>query len=120
MDRNIHGGHSSLATLRTLRVAVFLFVAATCVACDRGGDSTARPATRPDSHVADARRDGSDATRAANAYDVAVAQAEGAHTVAVERCDAFDGDARLACRDRADADLELAKSRARKARDSRT
>lgn len=57
---------------------------------------------------------------AESAHDVAVAQAEGAHEVATERCDALAGDARRSCRERADLELERARTAARQARDGPT
>jgi hypothetical protein len=55
-----------------------------------------------------------------SAYEVATAQAEGAHRVAVERCATRGGATRRVCLDRADADLERARAAARDARDGAT
>jgi hypothetical protein len=57
---------------------------------------------------------------APSAHEVALAQAEGAHGVTTERCDALSGDARRACRERADLDLERARAAAAQARDGGT
>jgi hypothetical protein len=54
---------------------------------------------------------------AESAHDVAIAQAEGAHGVTTERCDALSGDARRSCRERADLELERARAAAKQARD---
>jgi hypothetical protein len=116
--------------LHTNFVAALAIALATLTAC--GGDDArdtreevADAQEQAAEHVAEAQSDAAEAgrdvdARAAAAYDVAVAQAEGAHSVAVERCDALAGDARRSCRERADADLQLAKSRAKQARDSST
>ena len=50
---------------------------------------------------------------AKGAYDVAMAQADGDHKVAQQRCDALGGDAQKACKDQADAKYELAKANAK-------
>ena len=47
---------------------------------------------------------------------VADTEAEGAHRVALARCEAMSGDAQKSCRDQADADYEAAKAKARLAR----
>jgi hypothetical protein len=59
---------------------------------------------KADSKVADA------------ATDAAVTMAEGKHKVAVARCESLAGDAQKACRDEADAALELAKAKAKSSR----
>jgi len=50
---------------------------------------------------------------AKGAYDVAMAQAEGDHKVAIQKCDALSGDAQKACKDQADARYDLAKANAK-------
>ena len=50
---------------------------------------------------------------AKGAYDVAMAQADGDHKVALQKCDAFSGDSQKACRDQADAKYDLAKANAK-------
>jgi hypothetical protein len=50
---------------------------------------------------------------AKGAYDVAMAQADGDHKVATQRCDAMSGDAQKACKDQADAKYDLAKANAK-------
>lgn len=112
IDGTNSGGHRGILVAALIGSAL-----ATLTAC--GGD--ARPAGNApaEAHVAEAP-DGTGDARATAAHDVAVAQAEGAHSVALERCDTLAGDARNACRDRADSDLELAKSRAKEALDART
>jgi hypothetical protein len=56
-----------------------------------------------------------DETNAKGAYDVALAQADGDHKVATEKCQAMAGDAQKACKDQADADYDLAKANAKAA-----
>jgi hypothetical protein len=50
---------------------------------------------------------------AKGAYDVAMAQADGDHKVAIQRCDGLKGDAQKACKDQADAKYDLAKANAK-------
>jgi Tfp pilus assembly major pilin PilA len=50
---------------------------------------------------------------AKGAYDVAMAQADGDHQVATQRCEALSGDAQKACKDQADAKYDLAKANAK-------
>jgi hypothetical protein len=46
------------------------------------------------------------------AYDVAVAQADGDHGVAIQQCSALTGEAQKSCKERADASLDQAKTHA--------
>jgi hypothetical protein len=50
---------------------------------------------------------------AKGAYDVAMAQADGDHQVATQRCEALSGDSQKACKDQADAKYDLAKANAK-------
>jgi hypothetical protein len=50
---------------------------------------------------------------AKGAYDVAMAQADGDHQVASQRCSSLSGDAQKACKDQADAKYDLAKANAK-------
>jgi hypothetical protein len=50
---------------------------------------------------------------AKGAYDVAMAQADGDHKVALQKCEAVSGDAQKACKDQADAKYDLAKANAK-------
>jgi hypothetical protein len=50
------------------------------------------------------------------AYDVAVAQADGDHNVAIQQCSALTGDAQKSCKERADAGYDQAKTHANVAR----
>src|ERR1700687_1655364 len=47
---------------------------------------------------------------ARTAYDVAVAQADGDHNVAIQQCLALTGEAQKSCKERADAGYEQAKT----------
>ncbi len=49
---------------------------------------------------------------ARNAYDVAVAQADGDHNVAIQQCLALTGQAQKSCKERADAGYDQAKTHA--------
>jgi hypothetical protein len=49
---------------------------------------------------------------ARSAYDVAVAQADGDHNVAIQQCLALTGDAQKSCKERADAAYDQAKTHA--------
>jgi hypothetical protein len=49
---------------------------------------------------------------ARNAYDVAVAQADGNHNVAIQQCLALTGEAQKSCKERADAGYDQAKTHA--------
>jgi hypothetical protein len=50
---------------------------------------------------------------AKGSYDVAMAQADGDHKVALQKCDALSGDSQKACKDQADAKYDLAKANAK-------
>ena len=49
---------------------------------------------------------------ARSAYDVAVAQADGDHNVAIQQCLALTGEAQKSCKERADAGYDQAKTHA--------
>ncbi len=68
-----------------------------------------RSATR---EVAQAQRD-QQKDMSADAYNVAVAQADGDHKVALQKCDTLQGHDQQLCKDRADADYEAAKANAK-------
>lgn len=48
-----------------------------------------------------------------DAYEVAVARADGDHKIAIQKCDALEGRDQKACKERADADYEVAKADAK-------
>lgn len=54
-----------------------------------------------------------DNANAKGAYDVAIAQADGDHTVALQKCEGLSGDPQKACKDQADAKYDLAKANAK-------
>jgi hypothetical protein len=49
----------------------------------------------------------------ADGYNVAVAQADGDHKIAIQKCDALAGHEQKTCKDQADADYEAAKANAK-------
>jgi hypothetical protein len=57
-----------------------------------------------------------DSKKADTAYDLSVTEAEGRHKIAIEKCNALAGDSQKACKEQADAALELAKANANAAR----
>lgn len=107
-------------TSATLAAAAILSLAA----CNRAEDPADVRADVADAQeeareqIAEARQDAartgaeaSEDTREA-ARELALAEAKGAHDVAVEKCGALSGDAQNACQRQADAEFEAAKARA--------
>jgi hypothetical protein len=72
----------------------------------------AKDANKAEAKVDDKTNDLNNAN-AKGAYDVAMAQADGDHKVALQKCDALSGDSQKACRDQADAKYDLAKANAK-------
>ncbi|MDP9008076.1 MAG: hypothetical protein M3N91_05105 [Pseudomonadota bacterium] len=72
----------------------------------------AKDANKAEAKVDDKANDLNNAN-AKGAYDVAMAQADGDHKVAVQKCEAASGDAQKACKDQADAKYDLAKANAK-------
>jgi len=72
----------------------------------------AKDANKAETQVDDKTNDLNNAN-AKGAYDVAMAQADGDHKVASQRCDAMSGDAQKACKNQADAKYDLAKANAK-------
>ena len=72
----------------------------------------AKEAAKADAKVGDKAND-LNTTTAKGAYDVAMAQADGDHKVALQKCEALSGDAQKACKDQADAKYDLAKANAK-------
>jgi hypothetical protein len=72
----------------------------------------AKDANKAETKVDDKTNDLNNAN-AKGAYDVAMAQADGDHKVASQRCDAMSGDAQKACKNQADAKYDLAKANAK-------
>jgi hypothetical protein len=62
-------------------------------------------------NVGGSSKDLNDASAKA-AYDVAVAQADGDHNVAIQQCSALTGEAQKSCKERADAGYDQAKTHA--------
>jgi hypothetical protein len=65
--------------------------------------------------VADAQRD-AQKDMSADAYNVALAQADGDHKVAIQKCETLQGHDQQTCKDQADADYEAAKANAKAAK----
>jgi hypothetical protein len=65
--------------------------------------------------VADAQRD-AQKDMSADAYNVAIAQADGDHKVAIQKCETLQGHDQQVCKDRADADYDAAKANAKAAK----
>ena len=79
---------------------------------DKVADNVAAASQSASKEVADARRE-QQKDSSSDAYDVAVARADGDHKVAVQKCDALEGHDQKACKDQADADYEAAKANAK-------
>ncbi len=62
--------------------------------------------------VADAQRD-AQKDMSADAYSVAMAQADGDHKIALQKCETLQGHDQQVCKDQADADYEAAKANAK-------
>jgi hypothetical protein len=62
--------------------------------------------------LADAQRD-QQKDMSADAYNVAIAQADGDHQVALRKCETLQGHDQQQCKDQADADYEAAKANAK-------
>ncbi len=65
--------------------------------------------------VADAQRD-AQKDMSADAYNVAVAKADGDHQVSIQKCETLQGHDQQVCKDQADADYEAAKANAKAAK----
>jgi hypothetical protein len=93
---------------------------ATDVAAARQQSSTAVTDARKDAarNVDSAAANGDGSAKnlndvgARNAYDVAVAQADGDHNVAIQQCLALTGEAQKSCKQKADAGYDQAKTHA--------
>jgi hypothetical protein len=69
--------------------------------------------------VADAQRDAQkDASQ--DAYSVAIAQADGDHKIALQKCEALQGHDQDICKQQADADYDAAKANAKAAKTATT
>jgi hypothetical protein len=56
----------------------------------------------------------------ADAYNVAIAQADGDHKVAIQKCETLQGHDQQICKDRADADYDAEKANANAAKVAQT
>jgi hypothetical protein len=77
-------------------------------------DADAKVADASRTQAADQATAGHEVSKADE--DVALAEANGAHKIAIAKCEQMTGDARSICRRQADADLEVAKARAHQGR----
>jgi hypothetical protein len=69
--------------------------------------------------VADAKRD-AQTDLSTDAYKVALAQADGDHKIAIQKCETLQGHDQQSCKDQADADYEAAKANAKATRVAQT
>jgi hypothetical protein len=69
--------------------------------------------------VADARKD-QQQDMSSDAYDVAMARADGDHKISIQKCEALDGHDQKRCKDQADADYDAAKANAKAAKVAQT
>lgn len=65
--------------------------------------------------VADAQRD-AQKDMSSDAYNVAVAQADGDHKIAIQKCETLQGHDQQVCKDQADANYDAAKANAKAAK----
>ena len=99
-----------------MRITTLTLASIGCVAL-LGGCNNAKPPAEVQQNVADAQQDANkkvasesaDANKDAskNAYDVAMAKADGDHKVATEKCEAMSGKDQKACKDQADAAYKM-------------
>jgi hypothetical protein len=104
-----------------MRATVFSLASATLVltaACHnaKSPDAAARDlaaADRSAAHeVAEARHDEQKDINT-DAYNVAIAQADGEHKIAIQKCETLQGHDQQVCKDQADADYDAAKANAK-------
>jgi hypothetical protein len=94
----------------------------TASAAQKAAENVGNAEDKADKRVASARGDVRDEQRdlqhtaAVENEKVADTQAEGAHKVALARCESLSGNAQKSCRDQADADYEAAKADAKQER----
>jgi hypothetical protein len=103
------------ATILTLVGAASLAALGACNSA-KSPDSAARDIAAADQsaahEVAQAQRD-EQKDMSADGYNVAVAQADGDHKVALQKCETLQGHEQQLCKDQADADYEAAKANAK-------
>lgn len=73
-------------------------------------ESKVEAGTRSDLAAAEQKADAKDADASA---DADVTRAEGVNTVRIEKCEALSGDLQQACKDKANAELDIAKANAK-------
>jgi hypothetical protein len=79
---------------------------------DRASDKESRDVAKAQQHVEDKVVDRNNVA-AADSYKVNVAQADGDHDVAIQKCKALAGDAQDRCKQQADANYDAAKANAK-------
>lgn len=79
---------------------------------ERAAGNLAAVKRSADDHVAAAVR-AEQKDLSIDAYEVAVARADGDHKIAIQKCDALEGREQKACKDQADADYDVAKADAK-------
>jgi hypothetical protein len=78
----------------------------------KASQDEAKTVANANADLADAEHK-ADVKKTDSAFDLAVTEAEGRHDIAVARCNGLAGDQQKACKDQADAALELAKANAK-------
>ena len=94
---------------------MFLLVTSACnnaQSPEKAADNLAAVKRSADNQVAAAMR-AEQKDLSTDAYEVAVARADGDHKIAIQKCDALEGRDQKACKDRADADYDVAKADAK-------
>lgn len=104
--------------MQRLLIPLMAALALTLGACnnakspDAVANDVAKAEQKADAKVDDKLKDLNDKDAKAT-YDVAATAADGDHKVALEQCNALAGDAQKDCKEKADADYDLAKARAK-------
>jgi hypothetical protein len=79
---------------------------------DKVAENVAEAKQSASKEVAEAKRD-QQKDMSSDAYEVAVARADGEHKVAMQKCDVLEGRDQKICKDQADAEYEAAKANAK-------
>jgi hypothetical protein len=79
---------------------------------DAAANDIAAAAQSANKEVANARTD-QQKDMSSDAYNVAVARADGDHKIAIQKCDTLEGHDQKVCKDQADADYDAAKANAK-------
>jgi len=101
-----------------IQVIIGLMVLLAAAACnnakspDKVADNVAAASQSASREVAEAQRE-QQKDMIIDAYEVAVARADGDHKVAIQKCDSLEGRDQKVCKDVADADYDAAKANAK-------